>query len=566
MVGRREKLGAGAGPLVSDHQSESGARRGTGGVRFAHARTGGIGNEEGQSPAADPLEGLRGCQAVKGKRKGMSRRGANRLGVPQIDRSVEGDHARGSEGGRGSHEGSRVARILHGVEHQDPLPGFQRPGRSRHPCPPWAGEPPLTGEFVNGLVGNAEYALGSLRIAETQEGLRGHPHHVDPRGGKSFGESDGVGRGIRRQHCIAKVSPPGEGRFERAGALDQNAPLADAPLAVAQPLDGPRSCLAQLPFTAGQAPGSTTPTCPGRGSGCMFRRQVRASARNLLSPYSRTMTPLSNRLPIALTIAGSDSGGGAGIQADLKTFHAHRIFGTSVITAITAQNTTGVAAVHPVPLEVVRAQLDALAEDLPPRAVKSGMLATAALVETVARAMVDFGFENYVLDPVMVASTGARLLDEDAVDAVRTLLLPLAGLVTPNLHEARILTDIPVQGEKGQRAAARRLVELGAAAALVKGGHGEGDELIDLFWDGTRERVWRHPRLATRNTHGTGCTLSAAIAAGLAGGRSLPEAVGSGLGYVARAIESAPELGRGHGPVNHFAAIEPALAADRETE
>jgi len=276
------------------------------------------------------------------------------------------------------------------------------------------------------------------------------------------------------------------------------------------------------------------------------------------------MTPLSNRLPIALTIAGSDSGGGAGIQADLKTFHAHRIFGTSVITAITAQNTTGVAAVHPVPLEVVRAQLDALAEDLPPRAVKSGMLATAALVETVARAMVDHGFENYVLDPVMVASTGARLLDEDAVDAVRTLLLPLATLVTPNLHEARILTDLPVQGEEGQRAAARRLVELGAGAALVKGGHGEGDELVDLLWDGTRERAWRHPRLATRNTHGTGCTLSAAIAAGLAGGRSLPDAVGRGLGYVARAIESAPELGQGHGPVNHFAAIEPGFAADRE--
>jgi hydroxymethylpyrimidine/phosphomethylpyrimidine kinase len=263
------------------------------------------------------------------------------------------------------------------------------------------------------------------------------------------------------------------------------------------------------------------------------------------------MSPPS--LPVALTIAGSDSGGGAGIQADLKTFHAFGVFGTSAITAITAQNTTGVRAVHPIPLEIVRQQVDAVVEDLAPAAVKTGMLATAPLVETVARALEEHGLRDYVLDPVMVATTGARLLDEDATGAVMDRLLPLSALVTPNLEEARILTGLPVEGEEGQREAARALVEQGAGAALVKGGHGSGPEVVDLLWDGETERIWRRPRLRTRNTHGTGCTLSAAVTAGLARGLDVTRAVDRALAYVAAAIASAPELGKGHGPVNHFA-------------
>jgi hydroxymethylpyrimidine/phosphomethylpyrimidine kinase len=279
--------------------------------------------------------------------------------------------------------------------------------------------------------------------------------------------------------------------------------------------------------------------------------------------------------PVALTIAGSDSGGGAGIQADLKTFHAFGVFGTSAITALTAQNTIGVRSVHAVPLQMVRDQVDAVAEDLAPKAVKSGMLATAALVVEVAELIERHGLRNYVLDPVMVASSGDRLLDEDAEGSVANRLVPMATLVTPNLDEARILTGLGVVGEAGQREAARALVEMGAGAALVKGGHGEGSELLDLFWDGEAERIWRRPRVVTRNTHGTGCTLSAGVAAGLALGRPLEDAVDRALDYVARAIAAAPGLGgrgeqggqgrqgrhgrhggqadtAGHGPVNHM--------------
>lgn len=258
--------------------------------------------------------------------------------------------------------------------------------------------------------------------------------------------------------------------------------------------------------------------------------------------------------PIALTIAGSDSGGGAGIQADLKTFHAFGVFGTSVVTAVTAQNTRGVTAVHAVPLEVVKAQLDAVLSDLPPAGVKTGMLATAELVATVAGAIRDAGLERYVLDPVMVATSGDRLLDADAEASVASHLLPLAALVTPNLHEARILTGLEVEDLDGMRDAGRALVEKGAGAALVKGGHLDGDA-VDLLWDGSEERVWRRPRIDTDHTHGTGCTLSAAAAATLAKGLPLTYAVDQAVGFVARAIESAPGLGHGHGPVNHFAPL-----------
>jgi len=258
---------------------------------------------------------------------------------------------------------------------------------------------------------------------------------------------------------------------------------------------------------------------------------------------------------IALTIAGSDSGGGAGIQADLKTFHAFGVYCTSVVTAITAQNTLGVRAVHPVPLEVVRAQVDAVVSDLRPAAVKTGMLATKDLVATVAEAVSRHHLAQYVLDPVMVATSGDRLLDREAEVALRTTLLPLARLVTPNLHEAGILTGRTVDTPNEMRAAARALVDMGAGAALLKGGHLEG-EAVDLLWDGTEERVWHKPRLRTRHTHGTGCTLSAAVTSGLALGTPLVDAVDRAVRWVARAIDTAPGLGSGHGPVNHFAPLD----------
>jgi hydroxymethylpyrimidine/phosphomethylpyrimidine kinase len=258
-------------------------------------------------------------------------------------------------------------------------------------------------------------------------------------------------------------------------------------------------------------------------------------------------------LPIALTIAGSDSGGGAGIQADLKTFHAFRVFGTSAVTAITAQNTRGVTAVHPIPLDVVRAQIDAVADDLPPAAVKTGMLATADLTGAVCDAIRHHGLGNYVMDPVMVATSGHRLLEPEAEQALRTQLLPLSTLVTPNLHEARILTGLPVLDVEGMAEAARVLVEMGAGAALVKGGHLDEGEAIDLYWDGASERTWHRQRIQTSDTHGTGCTLSAAAAAGLAHGLPLAEAADQAVDFVARAIRAAPGLGQGHGPVNHFA-------------
>lgn len=257
-------------------------------------------------------------------------------------------------------------------------------------------------------------------------------------------------------------------------------------------------------------------------------------------------------IPVALTIAGSDSGGGAGIQADLKTFHAFGVFGTSAITAITAQNTVGVRAVHAVPAGVVREQISAIVDDFDVRAVKSGMLATRELVELVAAAIREAGLADYVLDPVMVASSGDRLLDEDAVSAIIKLLLPMSTLVTPNLDEARMLTGIEVHHEQSMRAAAKLLVARGARAALIKGGHLAGDEVADVFFDGAEFETYRKPRIATSSTHGTGCTLSAAVTAGLAHGRMLKVAVADALDFVNRAIATAPGIGHGHGPLNHF--------------
>ena len=257
-------------------------------------------------------------------------------------------------------------------------------------------------------------------------------------------------------------------------------------------------------------------------------------------------------LPVALTIAGSDSGGGAGIQADLKTFQAFGVFGASAVTAITVQNTLGVTGVHAVPVETVRAQIRAVAEDLPPAACKTGMLATAELVRAVAESIRAHRLPNYVLDPVMVATSGDRLLDADAERTIVAELVPLAALVTPNLDEAALLVGAPVDDEASMRRAAAALVEMGAGAALLKGGHLRGPELVDVLFDGREWHAWRRPRLHTRSTHGTGCTLSAGAAAGLAHGRPLRRAVEDALEFVQRAMAAAPGLGGGHGPLNHM--------------
>jgi len=260
-------------------------------------------------------------------------------------------------------------------------------------------------------------------------------------------------------------------------------------------------------------------------------------------------------MQIVLTIAGSDSGGGAGIQADLKTFHRFGVFGTSAITAVTAQNTSGVRDWMALPPALVAAQIEAVATDLRPDAVKSGMLGNAAVIAAVAAALETHGLRPYVLDPVMVASSGDALLERDAVGALRSSLLPLCDLVTPNAEEAMVLTGADVATMADQERAARRLVEEGAGAALVKGGHVSGEEVVDVLFDAATRvaRTFRHRRIDSRHTHGTGCTLSAAIAAHLALGLPLERAVETSLDYVHRAIVGAPGLGAGRGPLNHFA-------------
>ena len=257
---------------------------------------------------------------------------------------------------------------------------------------------------------------------------------------------------------------------------------------------------------------------------------------------------------IALTIAGSDSGGGAGIQADLKTFMRFGVFGTSAITAVTAQNTLGVRAWERVSPGLVRAQVDAVAVDLRPAAIKSGMLGDADVVRAVAHGVRAHSLRPYVLDPVMVATSGDPLLEPDAVSAIVDELFPLATLVTPNLDEVAILTgERPKDVGAMERAARELVMKRGARAALVKGGHLADAELVDVLFDGRAVRRFTHERVVTTSTHGTGCTLSAAIAAALALRVPLEGAVELGLEYVRRALVSAPGLGSGHGPLNHFA-------------
>jgi hydroxymethylpyrimidine/phosphomethylpyrimidine kinase len=254
----------------------------------------------------------------------------------------------------------------------------------------------------------------------------------------------------------------------------------------------------------------------------------------------------------ALTIAGSDSGGGAGIQADLKTFAAHGVFGTSAITAITAQNTLGVTMWVALSADVVTAQIEAVAGDIGADAVKVGMLGSAAIVEAVAAAIADLDLPLVVVDPVMIAKGGERLLERDAIDVLRAELLPRAHLVTPNVPEAETLSGLPVRTVEEMRAAGMRILDLGPRVVLVKGGHLEGPESVDVAC--TREGSFelRLARIATRSTHGTGCTLSSAIAANLARGLDDREALTRAREYVDGAIRHAPDIGRGHGPLGHF--------------
>ncbi len=257
-------------------------------------------------------------------------------------------------------------------------------------------------------------------------------------------------------------------------------------------------------------------------------------------------------IPIALTIAGSDSGGGAGIQADLKTFAALGVYGTSAIAAITAQNTLGVVAAEPVGTDLVIAQIEAVAGDIALHATKTGMLATTALVEAVAAAIKELELPLVVVDPVMVAKSGDRLLDPDAVQAMRKELLPVAHVVTPNIPEAEVLSGMSILSRDDVREAARRIHRLGPSAVIVKGGHAAGAEIVDLLFDGKQFVEFRTPRIDTRNTHGTGCTFASAVAAYLALGSTLSDATGRAQAYVAGAIRHALPIGQGHGPLDHF--------------
>ncbi|MDQ7851222.1 MAG: bifunctional hydroxymethylpyrimidine kinase/phosphomethylpyrimidine kinase [Armatimonadota bacterium] len=262
------------------------------------------------------------------------------------------------------------------------------------------------------------------------------------------------------------------------------------------------------------------------------------------------------RIPRAMTIAGSDSGGGAGIQADLKTFAALGVFGTTALTALTAQNTRAVTAVLEVAPDFVGAQIDAVVGDIGVDAAKTGMLANAAIIEVVAQKVQEHDLRRLVVDPVMVAKSGAPLLRPDAVEALRRLLLPLALVVTPNLPEAAALAGRPVRTSAEMEEAARAIVALGPRAVVVKGGHLQaGEEAVDLFYDGREVRLFAAPRVHTRHTHGTGCIFSAAIAAGLAKGLEPPEAVAQAKRFVTAAIQGGLPLGGGHGPADPMAAL-----------
>src|SRR5215475_1517872 len=277
--------------------------------------------------------------------------------------------------------------------------------------------------------------------------------------------------------------------------------------------------------------------------------------RTIHGPEHSIFTRLAMTTPIALTIAGSDSSGGAGIQADLKTFAALGVYGASVITALTAQNTQGVSGIHQVPAEFVTAQIDAVFSDLAVSAVKIGMVAELSVIGAIAAGLAKWRPKHIVLDPVMVATSGDRLLRADAVEALRTKLIPMASLITPNLPEAAALLDEPVASNENAIAdQGKRLLALGSRAVLIKGGHGQGTDSTDYLVAAGGTIPLSAPRVATRNTHGTGCSLSSAITAGLAKGENMETAVRNAKAFVSAAIASAGgfTVGHGHGPIHHF--------------
>ena len=254
----------------------------------------------------------------------------------------------------------------------------------------------------------------------------------------------------------------------------------------------------------------------------------------------------------ALTIAGSDSSGGAGVQADLKTFAAFGVYGVSAVTAVTAQSTSGITASMALPADVVAAQIEAVAGDVTVSATKIGMLATAAIVEAVVAAIEELELPLVVLDPVLASTSGVRLLDDDGVEGLRVELLPRAFVVTPNLPEAEVLSGKRIASPDDAREAARRIHDMGARSVIVTGGHGAGDPIVDLLFDGHTFHEVRTARIDTKNTHGTGCTFASAVAAGLALGHPLPEAAEAAQRYVAGAIRHALAVGHGHGALDHF--------------
>ncbi|WP_243292509.1 bifunctional hydroxymethylpyrimidine kinase/phosphomethylpyrimidine kinase [Bacillus sp. FJAT-47783] len=255
----------------------------------------------------------------------------------------------------------------------------------------------------------------------------------------------------------------------------------------------------------------------------------------------------------ALTIAGSDSGGGAGIQADLKTFQELGAFGMSAITAVTAQNTLGVQGVYPLSVAAIIEQIDSIEEDLRPHALKTGMLFSEEIIEAVAERVKKYQWNNLVVDPVMIAKGGAPLLQEKAVHAMKKYLIPIAKVITPNIPEAEVLTEMIIDSMDARKEAAKKLVELGAKNVVMKGGHDPSDRLIDLLYDGEQFFEWESPRVDTNHTHGTGCTFAAAITAELAKGKTVQEAVGVAKAFIQAAIEDELGIGGGHGPTNHWA-------------
>ena len=262
-------------------------------------------------------------------------------------------------------------------------------------------------------------------------------------------------------------------------------------------------------------------------------------------------------IPTALTIAGSDSGGGAGLQADIKAFQANGVYGMSVVTSITAQNTQGVTAAFNLPTQIITAQIDAVADDFEIHVVKTGMLSTSDIIHTVADAIERHELGPVVVDPVMVATSGDRLLDPNAVEVLKSRMLPAANLLTPNAHEAEVLAGFPVTILDDARRAAETILALGPKAVLVTGGHLEGEvDAVDALIDAEGEMLFRAERIDTKNTHGTGCTYASAIAANLAKGYNLRRAIQEAKAYLTEAIRHSLSIGRGHGPTHHFWFLE----------